>query len=493
MNFIETRGNDGIKPASVPFSEAITSPSASFNGLYVPESIPAISNDFLTRHVTSTYQELAREILELFAIDIDPSIISEALATYNDFDDPTNPVPVVKLDGNLYVSELYHGPTRAFKDMALQPFGTLFSKIAQQQNQRYLILAATSGDTGPAALKTFENKPNIQVACLYPDGGTSDVQRLQMVTMDAANLKVIGVHGNFDDTQATLKELLASPTFKEKLQAQGINVSAANSVNFGRIIFQIIYHFWSYIQLLKKGVIASTQKVNIIVPSGNFGNALGGYYAKQMGLPLHTIMISSNANNILTDLITTGRYDLRDRKLIQTLSPAMDILISSNVERIVYDKLGAARCKELMDHLKEHTFFELTPTELELFKQDFVASFCTDNEGIDMITWAFEKGYVMDPHTATGLKTYNDKGDKSIPTILYSTAEWTKFSPTMAKALGNPLAFDQEALQFVKEKANTPIPTSIETLFDNTICHTTVINPSHIEETIVEFLSPKGA
>ena len=199
MKFIQTRGFDGTRAEKVTFSEAILSPIASFGGLYVPETLPNLGEEFLTKHLKSSYKELAADVLSRFEIDIDQSVIDEALSLYDSFDDASNPVPVIKVQENLFVSELYHGPTRAFKDMALQPFGKILSSVAQKKNENYLILAATSGDTGPAALETFKNQKNIQVVCMYPANGTSDVQRLQMVTEDASNLKVIGIKGNFDD------------------------------------------------------------------------------------------------------------------------------------------------------------------------------------------------------------------------------------------------------------------------------------------------------
>ncbi|HIM93521.1 MAG TPA: pyridoxal-phosphate dependent enzyme, partial [Campylobacterales bacterium] len=241
MQFIETRGNDGIKAKEVSFSEAILTPIASFGGIYVPEKLPEFGTEFLEKHKESNYKELALDVLQSFEIDIAESTLTEALSRYDAFDDPKNPVPLTKIEDDCFVMELYHGPTRAFKDMALQPFGYILSKEAQKRGENYLIMAATSGDTGPATLETFKNQDNIQVACLYPDGGTSDVQRLQMVTEEAENEKVIGVVGNFDDTQNMLKELLASEDFKAELESRNIKLSAANSVNFGRIIFQIIY------------------------------------------------------------------------------------------------------------------------------------------------------------------------------------------------------------------------------------------------------------
>ena len=229
--------------------------------------------------------------------------------------------------------------------------------------------------------RSFKNRANVQVACLYPDGGTSDVQRLQMVTEDATNLKVIGINGVFDDAQNALKRLLASDDFKSQLKSKHISLSAANSVNFGRIIFQIIYHIHSYLELVRQGATTMGEKVYLNVPSGNFGNALGGYYAWKMGLPVEKIIISSNENNVLTKLIKTGKYDLRGCAVVGTTSPAMDILKSSNVERILYDMFGAERTRELMDNLEEYNFYQITKDELAKLQESFSADFCNGEEG----------------------------------------------------------------------------------------------------------------
>lgn len=488
MQFIETRGNDGEKPKHVTFSEAILSPSASFGGLYVPEALPTLNQAFLTQHLSSHYKALALDFLEHFGIDIAPEMLQTALARYDDFDDSENPVPLSQIEEECYVAELYHGPTRAFKDMALQPFGYLLSKVAQQRGERYLIMAATSGDTGPATLETFKNQAGIQVACLYPEGGTSDVQRLQMVTEDAENLKVIGVKGNFDDTQNTLKALLASEEFKTTLQSKGIQLSAANSVNFGRIIFQIIYHIYAYLALVRQSKIMMGEKIYLVVPSGNFGNALGAYYAKKAGLPVEKILIASNVNNILTDWINTGVYDLTERTLIQTASPAMDILKSSNIERILFDKLGAVRTKALMDQLSSEEKFVLTPEELETIQEDFAASFSDDSECEAVIGEYANKGYVMDTHTATCIKAYGSLRTKPLKTVIYSTAEWTKFSPAVSKALGNPIKDDREALKWVSEHANVSVSAMVEGLFTKPIKHTTVVSKEEIAEEMLQFL-----
>ncbi len=490
MNFIQTRGIDSARPATVTFSEAILAPIASFGGLYVPETLPELGHDFLEKHLNSSYKELAKDMLNRFEIDIDSEVIDEALNLYDKFDDGENPVPVVKVKENLYISELYHGPTRAFKDMALQPFGVVLSSIAQKREENYLILAATSGDTGPAALETFKNRANVQVACLYPDGGTSDVQRLQMVTEDAKNLKVIGIHGVFDDAQNALKRLLASDDFKAALKEKHVSLSAANSVNFGRIIFQVIYHIHSYLELVRQGGIIMGEKVYLNVPSGNFGNALGGYYASQMCVPVEKIIISSNENNVLTKLIKTGKYDLRNCTVVGTTSPAMDILKSSNVERILFDMFGYKRTRELMEDLENQNFYELNAEELTQLQTCFDADFCNGDEGKKYIKDTFEKdNYLMDPHTATCMKSYETCSNSTIKTIAYSTAEWTKFSPVIANALtGEEDAEDVVALESISKIASLTIPAMVKGLFSKAIAQSTIINKEDIEKEILVFI-----
>ena len=490
MNFIETRGNDGIKPVEVPFSEAILNPITSFGGLYVPASLPKLENNFVLNHVNSSYKELAFDILKAFEIDIDESEINKALNLYDNFDDISNPCPVVKVKDDLFVQEQYHGPTRAFKDMALQPFGSILSSIAKKRDEKYLILAATSGDTGPAALSTFRNKENIQVVCLYPEGGTSDVQRLQMVCEDGKNLKVLGIKGNFDDAQNALKRLLDSKTFKAELQKDNIKLSAANSVNFGRIIFQIIYHFWSYIQLLKQEEIVKDEKIYLVVPSGNFGNVLGAFYAQEMGLPIEKLLVASNENNILTQWIKTGIYDIRGKALKLTKSPAMDILKSSNIERVIYSLFGAPRTKELMENLNNDNIFKLSENETKNLQKYFSAVYSDDTFGTKTIKEFLDNDYLMDPHTATCIKAYDELREKPLKTVIYSTAEWTKFSPTVLNALNqNNIKYsDKEALDEISSKYNAFLPQSIQDLFNSKINHPMVIEKDNIEIEIVKFI-----
>jgi len=491
MKFIETRGNDSQPhhPLKVEFSDAILGPIASYGGIYVPESLPDLGLSFLESHLGSSYKQLAKAVLMAFEIDLHESVIDEALSLYDAFDDAENPVPLAKISDDLFVSELYRGPTRAFKDMALQPFGVLLSALAKQRDEDYLILAATSGDTGPAALETFKNKERVRVACMYPEGGTSDVQRLQMITEDADNLKVIGIEGVFDDAQIALKYLLGSQQFKETLKAKKIHLSAANSVNFGRIIFQIIYHIHAYLEMVRQDEITLGTPIYLAVPSGNFGNALGGYYALKMGLPIEKILISTNKNNVLSQLVNHGRYDFRDTEVVPTLSPAMDILKASNVERVLFDLYGAERTREMMQQLDEERFYELTESEHQQLKRVFAADECEDAETTSYVRNCFEQGYLMDPHTATCLKVYANCRSKPLKTVVTSTAEWTKFAMTTAEAIGAEAGDgDLQALKNISVKAGIAIPQQIEALFTKPIMHKTLINKADIEKTIISFL-----
>ncbi len=489
MYFSETRGNDGEHRARVRFADALLAPMASYGGIYSPETMSPIGTDFLESHLDSNYKQLAHALLLHVGIDIEDAVLRQALERYDRFDDPADPVPVTRYSDNIHIVELYHGPTRAFKDMALQPFGLILSTLAQSLQRQFLILTATSGDTGPAALETFRDQPNVRVACLYPAGGTSDVQRLQMVTESAPNLKVIGIDGNFDDAQAALKTLLSSGSFNAALAELDISLSAANSVNFGRIAFQMLYQFHAYLELVRQAVISLGDKVVLHIPSGNFGNALGAYYALRLGLPIERIVIASNANNVLTEWINTGRYDLSKRELIATTSPAMDILKSSNVERILFDLFGAARTGELMSQLDRDGAYQLQNDEHARIREIFAADFCSDEEGEAYIREAFANGCLIDPHTATCFKTCAAPEFADRVNLVYSTAEWTKFAPVVDHAVnGNPRGDDLASLRAVAESAAIEIPPIIGELFDKPIAHEGVVARADIEAEILAFL-----
>ncbi len=490
LQFIETRWNDGKKPNIVSFSNAILSPSASFGWLYIPEILPELWQDFLKKHLQSSYQELALDLLTTLDIDISQKDLKDVLSLYSWFDDTKNPAPVIKIAPDAFVCELYHGPTRAFKDMALQPFWWLLSKLAVHRNKNYLIMVATSGDTWPATLESLRDKPNIKVVCLYPDGGTSDVQRLQMVTTHSDNLKILWVKGNFDDTQNALKSLLKSKSFKEKLQKKNLDLSAANSVNFGRIIFQIVYHIHSYLEMVRSWEITLWEEILSLVPSWNFWDALWWYYAKQLCLPIKKFLIASNENNVLTNLIQDWKYDLRKVEFKNTTAPAMDILISSNIERILFHKFWAERTKELMDNLSNKWFYTLSPAELAIIQKDFEADFMTDSEVKSAIKKYADNGYLMDPHTATCMKLYEKDINPNIKKLIFSTAQWTKFAPTIVQSLeeNSQDISDQDALRYVSKKLQTPIPKQISDLFSKEITQKDIVEKADIEKYILNFL-----
>ncbi|AII14963.1 threonine synthase [Campylobacter iguaniorum] len=476
---VNTRLNQNDTNSSVSLKTALLNPAAAYGGLYAPDSLPSLDERFFEEASGLSYSQIALKIIEKFKFDIDMSVFEEALKRYESFDN--EPVEIKKIDENLHINELWHGPTRAFKDMALQPFGHILTSLAKEETKNYLIMCATSGDTGPATLETFSDANGIKVVCLYPKDGTSDVQRLQMTNASGKNLKVIGIEGNFDDAQRALKTLLNDEDFKASLAKLNLSLSAANSVNFGRILFQIIYHIYTCIKIT-----GNKKPINIIVPSGNFGNALGAYYAKKMGANIAKIKIASNSNNILTQLFTTGVYDLRGKSLIKTISPAMDILISSNVERLLFDKFGPVRTKELMDSLATNKFYKLSDSELNSLKAEFEADFCTDDECENEIKKYANKGVLVDPHTATCFKL----ASKETLNVVTSTAHWVKFTPSMIKAIKNKETKDElKDMQELSKEFSSPIPEQILSLFSSEQIHKTICNQNEIKPTIIEWIN----
>ena len=477
MQLISTRD----KNQKVDLSYALLNPSANFGGLFCPERLPSFDDKFWSECESLSYKDIALKVIKSFEFDIEDEIFIKALKRYERFDDSSCPAPISKFGQNSYILELYHGPTLAFKDMALQPFGEILSALAKKLNKNYLIMCATSGDTGPATLETFSNAENIKVVCLYPAGGTSEIQRRQMVNVSAKNLKTIGIKGNFDDAQRALKTLLASDEFKNELAKNDLSLSAANSVNFGRILFQIIYYIYANVCFAKMGV----KKFDVIVPSGNFGNALGAYYAKKMGANIAKIKIASNSNNILTELFTKGIYDLRNKTLINTISPAMDILISSNVERLLFDKFGDVRTKELMQSLNENKFYKLTSEELKTLQSEFEADFCDDVECSKFIKNASKKGVLIDPHTATCFKMI----DENSVNLVVSTAKWIKFTPSMVKAINGEMRLgEKDEMNALASKFNSPVPKSISDLFENEAVHKSVVEQNEIKNEIISWI-----
>ena len=491
----QTRSNNNTNKT---FIQAMLDPNAEYGGLYTFCDIKPLVN--LENLYTLSYNKMCEKIFTHLGIDIPSNLLESVLKSYETF--RTKEIaPLVEIEKNLYSLELYHGPTYAFKDMALQPFSALLSAIALQRNERYLILSATSGDTGPATLSGFANRENIKAICIYPQGGTSDVQRLQMTTQDAKNLKVYGIKGDFDLAQSTLKSLLKSETFRDLVAKKGYALSAANSVNIARIAFQIVYYFIIGRELAKKGL----HEFSVIVPSGNFGNALGAFFAKKMGLPITKICIASNPNDILTQFFTTGVYDIRNKELKLSYSPAMDILKSSNIERLLFAYFGAERTKECMQSLDETQYFRLNTDELSLLQDIFEARSFSDDECLQGIKMAFEKGYVLDPHTSNAYlfaQYCKEKLSIDTPQVIISTAHFAKFAKVVCKALcdldENTLRelSDKEALDriFMRLKEcniaqnGLQIDSSILDLFNKKEIHTQTYNAKDLEDSILSWL-----
>lgn len=490
------------KPTHKDFLEAMMSPSATQGGLYTFDKITPFSQNDLESLYTLSYTELCKRVFSQLRIDLDSKMLDFALKSYENFSDKSI-APLAQIEPHLCALELYHGPTFAFKDMALQPFSRLLDSIARAQNRRFLILSATSGDTGPATLSGFAHSQNIKAICIYPRGGTSEVQRLQMTTQSAKNLKVFGINGDFDAAQSALKRLLNDKNFIESLHKKGYELSAANSVNIARIAFQIVYYFVIARELFKQKV----SKFSVIIPSGNFGNALGCYYAKKLGLNITKICIASNPNDILTEFFTTGSYDISNKKLINSYSPAMDILKSSNIERLLFDYFGAARTRELMQSLEKDSKFKLESSELARLKELFEAQSFSDSQCLKGIKQAFESGYVLESHSANAYlfaKARQNRGnlEANETQVIISTAHFSKFPKIVLRAIAD--AKDSiESIESISEKAaldkiiniinsklhkNLKLDSRILELFSKKEIHNETYEVSQLEDSILSWV-----
>ena len=385
IQYISTRG--GGNPISS--AEAIIKGIAEDGGLFVPTEIPKIPRNFINQLCEGDYEFRAENVLGQFLTDYTDTEITTCVARAyggSRFDNPRR-APLRVIGDSFSVLELWHGPTSAFKDMALQILPHLLNKAMKKLDEKnqIMILVATSGDTGKAALEGFANVRGIKILVFYPDGGVSKIQRLQMVTQVGKNVEVIGVNGNFDDAQNGVKKIFNDRDFNSKLENLGVKLSSANSINWGRLVPQIVYYFSAYADLLARQKIQNGEEINFCVPTGNFGNILAAYYAKRMGLPIHKLICASNRNDVLTDFFKTGKYD-RNREFFKTISPSMDILISSNLERLLYHETGdSARVKKFMEDLSTTGSYEIDSELHEKLKSIFWADFAAEDETLDTI------------------------------------------------------------------------------------------------------------
>lgn len=508
--YIDTRGRRE-KPAT--FTEAVVKGLAEGGGLFVPESLPQLSLDEILNLAKLPYAKRAAFVYRAFGIDLPDAKVDELMdAAYgNRFDDEAI-CPITSIDESTHVLELWHGPTSAFKDMALQCLPHFFSASAAQLREQgkldhtFLILVATSGDTGKAALEGFRDKDGVKIAVMYPDGGVSDIQYKQMATQKGDNVMVWAVKGNFDDCQTGAKAVFGDDVFNAELMADHkVALSSANSINWGRLLPQVVYYVSSYAELVAAGKLEAGKPLDVCVPTGNFGNILAAWYAKQIGTPIGTLICASNENRVLTDFINTGTYDITDRKFVLTPSPSMDILVSSNVERQLFELTGrnAGAIAEWMDSLKANKKFSVDAETLAKLQADFKADSVDSAECLATIKEVLDQhGYLIDPHTAVAYKVASRcKGEN--PVLIASTAHWAKFGENVYRALhniepGGELPADVAALSgcalndLIAEEANSHnIPRGLAELDSLPIRFSDVIEGTTpaIEQAVSEFLA----
>ena len=452
----------------VTASQAILKGLADDGGLFVPDSIPALEVP-LEKLADMTYQETAYEVMKLFLSDFTEEELKHCInGAYDDKFDTKEIAPLVKKDGAYYL-ELFHGKTIAFKDMALSILPYLMTTAAKKNGVKneIVILTATSGDTGKAALAGFADVPGTSIIVFYPKNGVSPIQEKQMLTQKGENTNVVGIIGNFDDAQTGVKEMFHSKNLAERMNAKGYQFSSANSINIGRLVPQIVYYVYAYGQLLKQGEITCGEKMNVVVPTGNFGNILAAFYAKNMGLPIETLYCASNENKVLFDFFQSGTYD-RKREFILTSSPSMDILISSNLERLIYRITGedAAQTKVFMDALSNNGEYTITKEMMEKLSC-FVGGYASEAETAANIKKVFDKaGYIMDTHTSVASCVYYDKAkDAGLKTVIASTASPYKFTRSVMDAIDKEKYDSMTDFELVDELnalSGVKIPEAIE-------------------------------
>lgn len=483
MRYVSTRGGS----TALSSAEAVKMGLAPDGGLFVPDGPAFLSVGELSSLIDMTYKERAIFILSRFLTDFTLGEVAACVenAYGGTIFDEGRVAPLVHLDEHLSVMELWHGPTCAFKDVALQLLPRLMTNAMKKtgEDREIVILVATSGDTGKAALEGFADVPGTRIIVFYPDEGVSEVQKRQMLTQTGGNVHVVGVRGNFDDTQTGVKRIFNNVGMAGALQAKGMVFSSANSINWGRLVPQIVYYFSSYADLSKEGRIRCGDAVNFVVPTGNFGNILAAWYAKSMGLPVNRLICASNDNNVLTDFIQTGVYN-RCRTFRKTASPSMDILISSNLERLLFEMSGrdSRRVKSWMADLARIGAYDVGSSMHEAIGELFHGGWTSEEDTLKAIATVWQSHrYVADTHTAVGMDVYNrykkETGDLTA-TILASTASPFKFADSVAGAL-----FGQEVIQglddfdlldFLSDKTGWPIPNGLDGLRDRPVLHETI-------------------
>ena len=475
MKYTSTRDASLSFPAAKCFVQGISAEG----GLFVPENFPTISLQDISAMAEMSYSQRAQAVLSRFLTDFSEEELADCIrgAYESKFDTPAV-APLHEIDERTAVLELFHGPTLAFKDVALQilPHFLRHAKRKEGEACDILILVATSGDTGKAALEGFCDVDGMRIAVFFPNEGVSRMQQLQMITQEGSNVFVCAVNGNFDDAQTGVKKIFADDAVKAQLLQKGIKLSSANSINWGRLVPQIVYYFSAYADWLKAGRIQAGQAINFVVPTGNFGDILAGYYAMRMGLPVHKLICASNKNNVLTDFFAQGTYNA-NRAFYKTTSPSMDILISSNLERLLFELSGRddAAVREWMKQLKETGEYSIPASMQAALKQSFAAGCANEEETQAAISrlWQ-EKGYCVDTHTAVAVsvyETYKKTSGDDTPTVILSTASPYKFPRAVLAAAAGSAPEDDFAAAEILEKMGVPMPAQIAGLKEKPVRH----------------------
>ncbi len=481
MEIVMTYGSTRGTVQGVSFSDAVLMGIAPDGGLFVPEREVHFDSLDLANMSALSYQELACEIIKEFATDFTPEEIARCVenaygrGSRSGFVFPEEVAPLTRLSSSLNVLELWHGPTCAFKDMALQILPEFMAVAAKKGNkqEKIVILTATSGDTGKAALEGFRDAEGIRVIVFYPVDGVSEMQKQQMITQEGGNVYVAAVKGNFDDAQTGVKQIFGDFAYTAQLKERGYSLSSANSINFGRLLPQIIYYFYGYFTLVRRNELSLGARVNFVVPTGNFGNILAAYYAMKCGLPVNKIICATNTNDVVSNFMTTGTYD-SNRRFVTTISPAMDILISSNLERLLYDISGndSIMTSHVMRSLKEHGVYSVDKRTINNVNHHFWSASASESETKETIENVYrEYQYLIDPHTAVGIDVYDkyviSTGDVT-KTIAVSTASPFKFNRSVAEAIWGEDIVDHmdefQILSYLSEKTGLNIPRPLQGL-----------------------------
>ena len=480
-------------------SQAILQGLSQDGGLFVPEQIPRLERS-LRELSEMSYQDIAFEVMKLFLTDFTEEELRNCIRNaYDEKFDTKEIAPLHRTDEKTWFLELYHGATIAFKDMALSILPHLMTTAAAKNGlkKEIVILTATSGDTGKAALAGFADVPGTRIIVFYPKNGVSAIQERQMVTQKGKNTFVIGITGNFDDAQTGVKKMFNDPELREKLDAAGFCFSSANSINIGRLVPQIAYYVYAYVRLLGRGILSDGDKVNFAVPTGNFGNILAAWYASKIGIPVNRLICASNENKVLYDFFNSGTYD-RKRPFILTSSPSMDILISSNLERLIYETCGRdpEKCSAFMASLRNDGEYSVTE-EMRSGMEDFYGNFCSEEETFETIRKTYtDFGYVIDTHTAVGAGVYEkyvkDTGDTTT-TVIASTASPFKFARTVVGAVAGDAEVsvektDLELTDLLAEKTGLPLPKAVEEIRTAPVLHDKVVDAVDMPETVCGIL-----